>query len=273
MNYYIYNPYANNGMINHKLNKFDKKLLISTDDEKQIKSLKRKLKKDDIIYFIGGDGTLCYILNHFSFLSKYEIRYVGIGTANDFNRSLNNENVYYYTINNQYHFINGFGIGFDALVCYKVNNLNKKTKLSYLKQCYLSLKEYEPISLDLYYDNELHHFDKVWLCSLQNGQYFGGGIKIAKDANINEDLIDLVIGHNCNRIKVLLLLIFVKLGLAHYFKKIFFTKKIDQITIKNNAKILTQFDGDTIFIKDDITITNKTLVKIKKYSLEELLEQ
>lgn len=271
MNYYIYNPYANNGKINHKLNKFDQKLLIATTEEKKIKALKRKLKTDDIIYFIGGDGTLCYILNNFSFLASYEIRYVGIGTANDFNKSLVKNNVYYYTINNEYHFINGFGIGFDALVCYNTNRLVNKTKLSYYKQCFLSLKAYEPLTIDMTCDGKDYHYEKVWLCSLQNGQYFGGGIKIAKDADISAEKIDLIVGHNCNIFKVIILLLFIKLGLGHWFKKTLVTSKIDTIKIYNKTKLLTQFDGDNIFIDGNIELTGKTLVKIKKYSLEELL--
>ncbi|MDR3214768.1 MAG: hypothetical protein LBT75_00620 [Bacilli bacterium] len=273
MNYYIFNPYANNGQINYKLNKFDKKRLISTENSKALKSLKRKLKKDDIIYFIGGDGTLCYILNNYHFLSNYQINYVAMGTGNDFNKSLNTNQAYLYTINKDYHFINSFGIGFDALVCHKVNNQTKKSKSSYLKQSYLSLKEFEPISLDISYNNQNYHYDNVWLCSLQNGHYFGGGLNIAKDADITKEEVDLCIGYNCNIFNVLILLFFVKIGKTHWFKNHFFTIKAKDITIKNHSVILSQIDGDTAYLNDDITITNKTLINIRKSSLDELMKE
>lgn len=266
MTFYIYNPLSKNKTGIKSIETYQLENLYDCTNEQQMQKLAHNLKEQDTIYLIGGDGTLHYLLNNYNYLFNHSIKFFKNGSGNDFNRALKGNKSYYYTINEKYNFINSFGLGFDALVCEKVNKLSNKTKLSYFKECYRSLSEYQPFSLDVFYDDNWHHFDRVWLCSLQNGNYFGGGIKIAKNAQVDQEKLDLCIGHNLNRFTVLLLLLFVKLGILHWFKKIFFTRKIDNLTIKNNRSILCQFDGDTFYLAKDIVLTNYKVIDIEKVS-------
>ncbi|MDH6603255.1 diacylglycerol kinase (ATP) [Bacilli bacterium PM5-9] len=264
MIYYVYNPLTRNNTGSNIFKKNSLKNVYNCTIESEMNLLKNKLSSNDIIYIIGGDGTIHYLLNNYNFIFDYKLKYFKNGSGNDFYRSLTTDNSYYYTINNKYHFINSFGIGFDALVCEKVNQETKKTKLSYIKQCYLSLKQYQAFDLDIIYNNNEYHYKKVWLCSLQNGKYFGGGINIAKNASVSNPELELCIGHNLNRLTVLILLIFVKFGLTHLFKKYFFTVKVDKVLIKNSTSLISQLDGDIATINSDIELSAKHLIQIKK---------
>ncbi|MDL2211632.1 hypothetical protein LJB88_02020 [Erysipelotrichaceae bacterium OttesenSCG-928-M19] len=264
MKYYVYNPLTRNQTGKEAIKKLNKNDIYDCTNKNEMKELEKLLQKDDIIYVIGGDGTIHYLINNYNFLFKHKILFYKNGSGNDFHRSLKDSNAYYYTINNKYSFINSFGLGFDALVCKKVNQEKNKTKLSYLKQCYLSLKEYQPINIDIHYHNKWHHYKNVWLCSLQNGKYFGGGINIARNADVANEKIDLCIGHNLSTLKVLILLLFVKLGLTHLFSNYFFTVKVSDLIIKNQDSLLCQFDGDTFTINNDLEITNCQKIKINK---------
>ena len=265
MNYYVYNPLTRNKTGYDNIKDYQLESLYNCTIESEMIELQNRLQPNDIIYVIGGDGTLRYLLNHYNHLFSYDIRYYRNGSGNDFYRSLkDNKNSYYYTINDKYNFINSFGVGFDALICEKVNSKMNKTKLSYIIEAYKSLKEYQPIDLEIYYNGKNHHYKNIWLCSLQNGNYFGGGLKIAQNADITDEKLDLCIAHDLNRFTVLLLLLFVKLGIIHLFKKYFFTVKVESLVIKNTEPLLTQLDGDTVVIDDSISLTDKHDISIRK---------
>ena len=264
MTFYIYNPLTRNETGSDLIAKYPLKTFYDCTDNSVMNNLKEKLSKDDIIYIIGGDGTIHYLLNNYNYLFNHKIKYFRNGSGNDFYRSLDTDNSYYYSINNKANFINSFGIGFDALVCYKVNQQKKKSKFSYIIQCYKSLKEYQSIDLDIIYNGKEYSYKNIWLCSLQNGKYFGGGINIARHARIDESDIDLCIGHNLNRLTVLILLLFVKLGLTHLFKKYFFTVKVKDLIIKNDKKLLAQLDGDTMYFEDNIELSANKKIEIVK---------
>ena len=259
MKYYIYNPFAGNS----KSITIDSKIIDCTKTNK-MNELEKNLKKGDKIFIIGGDGTLRYLLNHHTFLFNYSITYIKAGSGNDFYRSLDGKKTYYYELNNKYNFINCFGMGFDAQVCEKVNKLDKKNTLSYLVEAYKCIKHYEPFNLTISYDNITTTFNDVWLCSLQNGKYFGGGLKIARNAKLEDERIDLCIAHNLNKFNVFILLMFVKFGLVHHFKKYYTNIRVKNFTIHNNEKRTIQLDGDVIELTDDITLTNKKSIAIKR---------
>lgn len=264
MKYYVYNPFSNNKLDMKLFSNLNQSCLFDSTNKQRMNELKSILKKNDIIYIIGGDGTINYLLNNYFYIFEYQINYYKSGSGNDFYRSLNNNTNYIYQINNSHYFINSFGIGFDALVCQNTNVLKKKTKLSYFIQAYKSINNYQPKTINIIYNNQKYTYNNVWLCSLQNGKYFGGGIKIAKNADTNDEKIDLCIGYNLNKLSVLVLLLFVKLGFSHLFKKHYFTTKVTNILIENDKEQMAQFDGDVINLKENITITKIKKINIKK---------
>lgn len=264
MKYYVYNPLSNNNSTLKIMEEYSSQLKYDSTNKNKMAELKNILQPSDEIFIIGGDGSLNYLLNNYPFIFDYQLFYYKSGSANDYYLSLKDNNSYVYQISNENSFINSFGIGFDALVCLKTNNLTKKSKISYFIEAFKSIKSYQPIEINITYNNVEYTYKNVWLCSLQNGKYFGGGIKIAKDGAVDKEELDLCIAHGLNHISVFILLMFVKLGIAHIFSKYFFTIKTNQIHIKNNQKLLAQFDGDNYYLLDDIFISKSKKIKIKK---------
>lgn len=263
MKYYLYNPLSRNGQTKEFIQQQDLTNVYDSTDAKQINDLALNLKENDTIVLIGGDGTLHYIINKFPFVLNYQLEVYEYGSGNDFAQALKDkQKAYLYNVNQEQSFINSFGIGFDALICHQVNKLTKKSKLSYLKEAYRSIKKYRPFNLSIEIDGKFKQYKNVWLCSLQNGPYFGGGLKIAKDADIRTKEIELVIAHDLSFFKVLLLLMFVKMGKIHYFKKYLDIRKTNEVLIYNNSSFLMQLDGDTSYYKRNIKITSTREIKI-----------
>ncbi|WP_423364489.1 diacylglycerol/lipid kinase family protein [Mycoplasma sp. P36-A1] len=270
MIYYIYNPLAksvNAGTLIKKKNYSQKYAL---NNETEMNKLLDIVKKEDILYLLGGDGTLQHFIDMYPSLLNNEIKYYPLGSANDFAQTLKDKYPYVYkvtTSDQQSHsFINGMGLGFDALVCKKVNNLKSKSRLSYLVESFKGVMEYKPFDITVKYDGKVKTFNKVWLCSLQNGPYFGGGFKITKDADITDSKIDFAVANNINRFTVILILLFVRLGQVHRLKKYFHSEKISEFEIIDNKKLLAQFDGNTFDINTPCHISSCKKVKITKTS-------
>lgn len=274
MIYYLYNPYAKSNKASHIIQKHALKPAIDISNQDSMNSLIKQINIDDEIYVFGGDGTLQHFIQNYPQLLTNKIYFYPNGSANDFSRTLKNDYPYYYSIKDQQgnldYFINGIGIGFDALICDNVNNAKSKSSLSYGMQAFKSIMSYKPIDIELEIDNQIETYHKVWLCSLQNSPYFGGGIKIANKADITEKEIDLVIAHDLNRLQVLFLLFVVIIGKAHRLKKVFFTKKINNFKVTTTKPVLIQLDGNTKIIDTPLTLqTAKQLKLVKAKPLSE----
>ena len=100
-----------------------------------------KLKPNDRIVLVGGDGTLHYFVNYINGKNiKNDIFYIPNGTGNDFYKSIKKEikkPVNKYLLNlptvefndKKMYFLNGCGTGLDGYVCSLVNESKKKGKL------------------------------------------------------------------------------------------------------------------------------------------------
>jgi len=268
MKYYLYNPLARAFKIPSAIEKLKNKDLIRMNDEVEMQELINNIKPEDEIYLAGGDGTLQHFLQTYPQLLGYRIHYRPSGSGNDFARCLDDRFPYYYGVQDGYgnydHFINGMGIGFDALICYKANNAVKKSKFTYIIEAYKSLKEYKPFDMDIIIDGIEYHYTNVWLCSLQNGAYFGGGIEIAPDALIDQPEIDVVIAHGLTTNKVFQFLAYLKMGRMDKVKDYFTFKKATSVIIKSDESILAQFDGNTKLVTTPLNLNFSRVIKLTK---------
>ncbi len=196
--------------------------------------------KNDEIHLYGGDGTLNKFINKYS-LSKIILH--PYGTGNDLARNFSNSILTYTYKLNEHFFINGFGCGIDAVICHVLNTKNKKT---YFRSIFSALKNFHPFSLTIKYDQKTKTFQNVYLCSCQNGKYFGKGFKIAPSANLKQEDLQIVIAHNINKLLIPLLILFLKLGLHPLFKKYIFITTAKNITIKTDERLF-QIDGETFY--------------------------
>lgn len=222
----------------------------------KIDDLNAYLDKDknitDILY-LGGDGSINFLINNVRINDIKQNIYLGkSGSGNDFLRSLKKYGEAEITIGEAVtnigstKFINGCGLGFDGLVCHYVNNDSKKGKLSYFLNVFRSIIKYQPVSIDVTVDNQEYHFKKVFVSAIQNGKYFGGGMKVSPQADPRDDEYILCVAHNLSKFILQLVLVTIYPGWHQGLKKYVTILKGKQISIKHPHETYFQADGEVM---------------------------
>lgn len=179
------------------------------------------IQKDfSTIVAVGGDGTINEVLNGMAG-SKKILGIIPAGTGNDFARSLdlpedpkeslniilqgNIKEVDFGKINGK-HFINIASIGLDAHIADEANKIKNKVPSTYayilaLLKGIISFKSY---SIDVIIEKEKLNLD-VMLVAICNGNYYGGGMKIAPNAAYEDGYFDICIIERMSKLKVLFL--------------------------------------------------------------------
>ncbi|TPR54304.1 diacylglycerol kinase family protein [Metamycoplasma neophronis] len=237
------------------------------------------MSENDIVLLIGGDGTLTHVANE---IAKYDIKpkiyAYRAGTGNDFLRDLFTikeceiikKRFYYISpfiknlptvkVNEEkMKFLNGAGFGIDAYIAKYVNEEKKRTgHASFLKTAYNAFKTFKTYDkLKIIADGHEYIFENVWVISIMNGKYYGGGMKIAPNANREGDYLSITIIHNISKYHLPLLFLSVYSG-----KHIIYKKYVKQIFAKN-IKIecpqieLSQIDGETYPVQKKLCICQK----------------
>ena len=187
----------------------------------------RATEKVDIVVAVGGDGTLNEVLNGFMIGSQFRIgksapvlAYLPYGTANDFARSTNvttdieafielvehNQTealdvgkIHYSTTEGdeeERYFLNIADTGIGGLVVEKVNK--SKTKkvfgagITFMRAITEAFITYEPSPIKCEADTFTWEGTVLsFVCA--NGKYFGNGLCIAPDAELNNGKLEIVI--------------------------------------------------------------------------------
>ena len=270
MKHIWYNPLSSKGIAKKYAYKLYKKL----KDKEEIKlhkiktfadfdDIKSITADDDEVILVGGDGALHYFVCAMQNIDfKFKVFLYRAGSGNDFAREhkgrlfeITNEikNLPYVTYNRvdedgstkevKEYFINGMGSGIDAQVCYNVNHA--KVKSSYFKIAVNTFKTFKNYSINITVDGEKYHYDNVWFCAVQNGKYFGGGMKIAPYAKRDDDYLDIYIITSPKRRKVVTLFPTIFIGKHVWFKKVVKYHKGSNIEIEIEDYDLLQVDGET----------------------------
>lgn len=138
MNYLFYNPSARNGkaaedlqLIKKTLDGQDVEIYAVTDIDDYVSVIDR-IQPEDIVYIVGGDGTLNRFINDSTNLRILgDIFFYPAGTGNDFKHDVDPDNSLYRIRLNDYirnlptvtvsgvtyRFINGIGFGIDGYCC------------------------------------------------------------------------------------------------------------------------------------------------------------
>ncbi len=264
MYYLLYNLESNNNsskenlikLYSEKYEGIESIIFNGLDFEKFSKSI----NKDDTIILSGGDGTINYFANLYK---KYpfdaNILYSADGTGNDFLRDIEKEGLIdlreyikklpTVTINGETrYFINNASFGIDGTVCEVADNYKKKgKKYDYTKiAAKLLLFKYKPTKAKIIIDGKEYNYKKVWLASVFNGRYVGGGMKIAPNQNRFDNNLSVVIIHKSRRIKtaIAFLSIFKGLHIKKYPQYVDIYKG-NEITVEFDRPNAIQVDGDT----------------------------
>lgn len=219
------------------------------------------------ILIVGGDGTLHYVLNFlYGKDIKHEIYFFGAGTGNDFVRNANYDGLFI-PINKYVNdlpvseflgigrrFVNGCGMGMDAYVCNFVNNGKGKGPIQYKLNTIRGFLKYKPCDMEITVDGVTETHEKVWLISIMNGIYQGGGMQFAPEAIVFDEYVDICLIKGYSRLKVLTL-----------FPKIYKGKHVDYVTIKRcqsvkikpSRPLFVQLDGEVVTNVDEMLVRRK----------------
>lgn len=269
MNYILYNPLSSNGTVKKHVNKIEELLKSQNKDyeiinlveaAKDINAYASKIHRDDSMIIVGGDGTLHRFVNGIKHIQNNSNVYLYRGgTGNDFSRDFpkqmliditeNIKNLPTVTIDgNEELFLNGCGFGVDGEVCLMVNDkANKKKGLNYFKSAVMLLKRFKRYNLELEVDGVRHTFKNVWFTVVNNGKYFGGGMKITPTSDRNDRILEACVIHSVSFWKILLIFPLIFIGKHMWFKEVGISViKGQQFKVVADSPQIFQTDGEVV---------------------------
>lgn len=259
----LYNPKSKRGNILKKVNKIYKKFSKTNDCYKinlleinnKEKTFLNQCRKDDTILLCGGDGTLDQFLNRiYGEPILCRVYFYSCGSGNDFAREFKKkfiditeciQDLPKIRVNGreQYVFINGIGMGIDAVVCRsKAQYIFSEVKKGYFSIAVASFKTFRPYSLDIEIDQEVRHYDNVWFFVCNHGKFIGGGMRVAPKAKRADEYLDICIVHSLTPKKILLMFPLIYLG-----KHLWLKNHIEYIRCKKCRAVA---DGCTVLQRD-----------------------
>ena len=142
-------------------------------------------------------------------------------------------------------FVNGIGVGIDAYTCKaQIDNADRGIKESYFKIAFKAFKNFKPFSIDVTIDGNSYHYDKVWFFVVQNGKYFGGGMKISPYSVRLDDKLEFYVIHNIGYRRLLAIFPLIFLGKHIWAKKYVKSVAGKNFSIKVNGYDVMQKDGE-----------------------------
>ena len=280
---FIINPNAGNGRAIHIFEKLQKSALFQqlesryyyTEYEGHAEEITASCATEKGItrlVVIGGDGTIHEVMNGLG-ESSMLIGFIPGGSGNDFARGveikgkpeailkeiIDGENRidywlgnYIHDDNQERHFVNSMGFGFDAQTAHTANhsfykrifnNLQIGTA-SYIIAILQVLTKFKPMKIEISIDGEKRIIDNCLLISIGNHPYYGGGMKIMPNANVQPEKFSVLIVHSVPKWKVLALFMTVFTG-KH--DKISGVELLEAKSLRINSAepIYTQVDGQT----------------------------
>ena len=279
MYYILFNPLSSNGKSIEVMEKLKGKLAKDghpseafdiIEVSKDIDSFLNRTDKDDKIVILGGDGTLHYFVNGIrNIVIEQEIFLYKGGTGNDFSREFKNKEIINITpyikglptfkINgdeNNKVFINGVGFGLDGAVCCGVNDRGtKKSGLADIKNVLSLIKNFPRYDLEVWVDGVRHTYKKVWLATVTNGKYFGGGMKISPVSDRTDDILEMYVIHSVSFPKLLCIFPTIFIGKHMLFKKVGISLvKGRHFKSVSNAPLPFQSDGEVVVDVNEIEV-------------------
>lgn len=278
---FIINPKAGNGKslkISKIIDSFckEKKVdykIIYTTKPNEAEQIIQGLREHNIIYSVGGDGTLKEVVNGVAGTNNF-LSVIPCGSGNDFEKSLNTLSKDIHSIDlgmiNSEYFINIASLGIEAEIA-NYANLMKQTNFPipsvYNASILSGLCNREDINVII---NGFNH--KLTLMAICNGRYYGHGFKIAPDARLNDGLFDVYMVDSIKTSQIpglFLKLIQGKHEKSEYVKKF----SCYSLRVESPKELICNIDGEIIrdnkfnfeLIEGAIRVDNRDIIGIKQY--------
>jgi YegS/Rv2252/BmrU family lipid kinase len=256
-------------------NKLSYEIEINNESNSTEMILKKYKKTKYIIFSIGGDGTLNRVINSLAITDNI-IGVIPYGTGNDFYKAMKKQfktginDCDLIKINDRY-FINTACFGIDADIAYNKENItskliprSQKYNASIIKTFASFKSRYFKIDInDKVIEN---NFATVVVC---NGCYYGNGYNIGVNSKLDDDLLDVYLVNDINRVSLVALILKIKNG-KHLNDKNIIKLKTNKLTIKLKENVNSNVDGE--ILEDDkfkIEVLDK---KIEVFYDEELIK-
>ena len=221
---------------------------------------------------VGGDGTVNEVANgilHSTGASNTTLGVVSTGTGSDFarsvgiprhyvsacscltswRRSLIDVGVVEYRSKGQSlqrFFVNAAGIGFDAAVVKATERLPKYFggTIPYLAGLLRTLLGYRNKSIVLRIGDKVEA-SRILSVTVSNGGYFGGGMHVAPEASLNDNLLDVVVIGDVGKFDLLKSLPMIYKGTHGNHPKVSI-EKASNIAVESSEPVLVHADGELL---------------------------
>ena len=237
-----------------------------TNGPKDATKIAKKVKgSKNIIYSVGGDGTLNEVLNGV-IGTKNMLAVIPAGSGNDFYRTLSKMDdemplIDVGKVNGKY-FLNVVSIGIDAEVAKNAEVMKKlkvPTSQIYNASIVYTFFKYKFKDIEFSVDNTRSK-NKCTILTICNGKMYGGGYKIAPEALLSDGYFDVYIVDKISKPTLPFLLGKLKKGTHESLKEVH-KSKATKIKFKCDYDLVCNVDGEIIIDrKFNIKIITKSLL-------------
>lgn len=209
---------------------------------------------------VGGDGTLNEVVNG---VAGYDvpIGLIPLGTGVDFSRTIGLSRSPVQALDvvlagnvrrvdlglvNEHRFCNVAGTGFDAKVADRVNQTDSKSggATPYVQAILQTLFTYKNTPFKITLDGVTHEVTSL-LMAVGNGRFYGGGMKICPEADIEDGSFDVCIVGDVGKLPMLMLLGRVFSG-SHMTHPLVTYERASKVTVQGPSDFAIQADGELI---------------------------
>lgn len=243
--------------------------IIYTESAKDAEKKAREISdlEECVVFSVGGDGNLNEVLNGVTGSKNKILGNIPTGSGNDFEKTLKLQENGIYDIDlgkiNGRYFINVACIGMDADVANNLEGFRNKKWIP-VKQRY---------NVSLVYTYFKYKFKKLiirmgetsvesecTILAICNGQYYGGGFRIAPHALINDGMFDIYLVNKMPKPKILPILI--KLLKAKH-------EKSPMVNRYKDSKVIVESDEEYTFNVDgELMTSNYFELEIEKNAVK-----
>lgn len=246
--------------------------IIYTTKPGEATSIIKTLGENNFIYSVGGDGTLKEVVNGIVKTNNI-LSVIPSGSGNDFERTLQTLpkgiNDIDLGLVNDHYFINIASIGLDAEIAKNAETLKNKIPNSMIYNASIVKTLAKRKDPTIIVNGKRY---KVTLMAICNGRYYGGGFKIAPNAQLNDGNFDICMVDSLKTRQIPGLFLKLLKGTHETSKHVHCFKDFN-LSVESEEPIICCVDGeiieDTYFefdlIEKAITVDNRDMFGIKQY--------